>query len=766
MKNNTLIQKISSLCLIFVLSTVTAWAECLPPTGITVSNITQVSAKVDWTVSSPVPANGYEFQLRTGGLVGTTGIGSGYVAGGTTTNSFITFNTLNAGTTYAVYVRSLCANEEIDWSPAVTFTTTALGSPVAIPATNEDFSSFVARWEPLPGATEYRLFVSLVSESFDEANPIEVGSSLSKLVSFLLPNTPYKYKVQARAGSAGAWSGDSNIIAAHTTVGEGPVAEWTSEGWLQQPTPNKELIFRVPFNTAIHEFGTTLIGRKVTIRSGATLTIAPNTFIEVEENVDNLSGSPANFIIESNGHFNQIGTDANFGGATVKRNSFPIYRLDYTMWSSPVSGQQLQAFSPATLADRFYTYDSANDVYVVVPSSQNFEAGNGYLIRSPNTWVHYDEGVNGARYEGVFTGELNAGPVEVNLLEGFNLVGNPFPTDITTAAIFAANSSINNRIYFWRRRNNVAGTGPSTSFYATYTLLGGIGTQLGINFTEDQENEIPDTRPSDIIKVGQGFLVSSKGDGGVLTFNSSMKIADDNTDVFLKTNGSTTLVQAEIHKFYLNFNGGGNIASEILLGFASDALNDEDKYDAKYIGDSPIALTSIIDNNSYVIQAKALPFVDTADFALRFETTVAQNYTISLGDVTGMFTADVDPILLDMLTNTETNLRNASYTFASEAGTFDARFKIVFVENYLSNNDVAANANAVFVISKDNVLSVNAGTYTINNIDIFDIQGRKIYSKENVDASSTSISDLRAKNQIILVQIATDHGVVTKKVQF
>ena len=222
----------------------------------------------------------------------------------------------------------------------------------------------------------------------------------------------------------------------------------------------------------------------------------------------------------------------------------------------------------------------------------------------------------------------------------------------------------------------------------------------------------------------------------------------------------------ERHKFYLTLTGGPGIGSEILLCYASNAINGVDSSDGKYIGDSPIALTSLIDNNSYVIQAKALPFQNTSEFALRFQTSVAASYTISLGDVTGMFTENVDPILVDMLTNTTTNLRNASYTFASEIGIYDTRFKIVFEETALGNVDVVADANAVVVMSKDNVLTINAGTYTINNVEIYDMLGRKIYSKSNVDSNTTSIADLKSQQQIILVQIATDHGVVTKKVQF
>ncbi|MGZ9677524.1 hypothetical protein [Flavobacterium sp. GNP001] len=57
--------------------------------------------------------------------------------------------------------------------------------------------------------------------------------------------------------------------------------------------------------------------------------------------------------------------------------------LDYSLWSSPVSGQKLKAFSPNTLDNRFYTYNPSSNIYVAVaaPATTDFAVGNGYLIR-------------------------------------------------------------------------------------------------------------------------------------------------------------------------------------------------------------------------------------------------------------------------------------------------------------------------------------------------------------------------------------------------
>src|SRR5690606_9339068 len=54
------------------------------------------------------------------------------------------------------------------------------------------------------------------------------------------------------------------------------------------------------------------------------------------------------FVVASGGNLIQTEEVENEGAITVIRNSQPIKRLDYTLWSSPVAGQNLFGFSPET----------------------------------------------------------------------------------------------------------------------------------------------------------------------------------------------------------------------------------------------------------------------------------------------------------------------------------------------------------------------------------------------------------------------------------
>src|SRR5690606_31749482 len=111
------------------------------------------------------------------------------------------------------------------------------------------------------------------------------------------------------------------------------------------------------------------------------------------------------------GNLIQIEDVENIGGITVFRESNPMLRLDYTLWSSPVSGQNLFGFSPETVngitnypgaEGRIYVYDGANGYVNPNPftADSEMEEGTGYLFRAPNNWGS----IVPASYMGEFTG--------------------------------------------------------------------------------------------------------------------------------------------------------------------------------------------------------------------------------------------------------------------------------------------------------------------------------------------------------------------------
>jgi hypothetical protein len=756
--------KIAFLILTFLV-TITSSAQCNEPSGIIVDNIDAVSATLTWTASSSAPGIGYSFEVRTSGAPGSGVLG--LVDSGSSLDDVLTsqITGLLSDTMYSVYMRYQCsAAPDVfsSWTVATVFSTTALAAPIAGVQSGLSDTFFTARWIAVPGATGYRLDVSTESDFsilLPAYSDLFLSSALTtKLVSGLDPSTEYYYRVRAEgnSGSGPVTSDNSNVIMVTTLDSPSFIAVWSEGAWLNDifPTADHDVFLDDDFvsdenNEYMFEI------KSLTLNEGYTFTLASGYYLTVYENIINLS-TPESFVVENNANLNQLNdlAPANEGEITVQRNSSEIFRLDYTMWSSPVSGSQtLKEFSPETVNSRFYEYASGTDIYSPInPLTTTFQPGQGYFIRAANNHV-VNNGTNLPQiWGGSFVGVPTNGEVEVTLNtggEGFNLVGNPYPTVISAYELLTENSaSIDGTLYFWRRLNTASGEGETGSFYATYTEFGGTGSDT----SED---------PNGFIQVGQGFLV--KALSSELVFNASMRVPDNFENQFFR---SSNLNENEKHRMWLSLTNESGVFSRMLVGYAEGATNDKDRLDGSYINDSDVALTSLINNEEYSIQAKALPFKVEDTIPLGFKVVVAGEYTISLSKMDGLFEAGQLVYLEDTFTSTIHNLSASDYTFSAESGDFKNRFVLRFTNEVLSV-DQPLDANAVAVFVRDNTININTGNVQMQSVIVFDVQGRKLLSQEQVNSSELNINSLTKSNHVLILQIKDENNnTVVKKLVF
>ncbi|MBC7846026.1 MAG: T9SS sorting signal type C domain-containing protein [Flavobacterium sp.] len=502
----------------------------------------------------------------------------------------------------------------------------------------------------------------------------------------------------------------------------------------------------VTLNSTKNISALTLTTGSLTLSSGANLTI---------QNALTNNSTASAVVIESGANLIQVNNVANAGDITVKRNSSSLFRLDYTIWSSPVvnASKYLLDFSPLTLPTRFYNYNTSTNLYNAVssPATTPFATAAGYLIRTPDNWVDQvlDPLAVAVPYSGVFTGAPNNGdiPVILNYVDathGYNMVGNPYPSTINAETFLAANSTnIESTLYFWRKTNGAVG-----SAYATYTS-GGATTTTPTS-----------AAPNGTIQVGQGFFVQAKSAAIINTFFTNAMRTANTANQFFKTKNSV-----ERNRVWLNLTNATGLFSQALVGYMTDATQGVDTgIDGKYINDSPIALTSSINNEDYTIQGRALPFDPSDVVALNFKTDVAGDYTIGLDHVDGLFAEGQNVFLKDNTTGTETDLKAGAYTFTTVAGTDNARFSLKY-QKTLNIDAPAFSENSVTVYKNKGTFYVNSGSTTISNIKVFDIQGRLIAEQKNVKANSATIKDLKFTQQVLIVKITSeDNKVVSKKV--
>ena len=522
-----------------------------------------------------------------------------------------------------------------------------------------------------------------------------------------------------------------------------PTTTWNGSAWSNgAPDSNLEAIIDGTYTTSGN-----LTAKKLIVNSGKSFTITSGNNVTVTNGVIN-NGTMS---IQNNANLVQTNNVTNTGNVTVNRNSSPLSRLDYTIWSSPVASQNLLNFSPATLPTRFYNYNTSTNLYNVVtdPSTTNFAVGSGNLIRMPDTAVLAPATDT---FNGQLTGVLNNGNIPATLTyvdatRSFNMVGNPYPSVINAETFLTANTTnIENTLYFWRKTNGATG-----SAYATYTPGGATASTPG------------GIAPNGTIQVGQGFFVAAKSAATIPAFfTNTMRVAN-NANQFLKTTQGV-----ERNRVWLNLTNNTGTFSQMLVGYMTDATQGVDALDGKYINDSPTALTSNINGEEYVIQARALPFDDSDMVALNFKTDVAGDYTITKDHADGLFATAQDIYLVDKITGTETNLQKEAYTFTTGAGVHNARFQLTYkTSKSLSVNDPAYDQNSILVYNQSGALLINAGKTTIINVKVFDITGKLILEQKEVNANKTSLQNLTSQKQILNIKITTqDNRVVTKKAIF
>src|SRR5690606_17190815 len=172
------------------------------------------------------------------------------------------------------------------------------------------------------------------------------------------------------------------------------------------------------------------------------ITIENENMLTVKGQIINRANTE-DFVVENEASLIQTDNVTNIGAITVHKTSNPMFRLDYTLWSSPVVGQNLQAFSPETLSTRIYKYDGANDAYDNTYSETTFLPGQGYLFRSPNNWVINEEGNMPDEFQGTFKGVPINGNIPVTVLsDAYNGLGNPYPSSIDAEQLFNENPNI------------------------------------------------------------------------------------------------------------------------------------------------------------------------------------------------------------------------------------------------------------------------------------------------------------------------------------
>ena len=546
-----------------------------------------------------------------------------------------------------------------------------------------------------------------------------------------------------------------------------------TENWTTKTLPTSDKCVVIPTGKTVVVNVPTAAAKSVTVNDGGQLTIASNQALTIQDElINNNTGTTAadKVVVASDGNLIQINPSKtiNSGSITAERNvtlryspTAPVPAVDFVYWGSPVTGQQTKGaggFSPGTLNSQFADYRESNDRFYETADG-NFIPGKGYSVQAErNKGASYNETYKfkGTPNNGDFTKALAKSPNSANgTVHGYNLVSNPYPSNISFEELYTANSGlIWNTAWFWTNATYQQYQSGSTYSGNNYAIYNGTG---GVPATSPYSGSII---PNGIVKVGQGFIVQAKVAGN-LQFKNSYSAGHD-----LRVSNSGTFVYKqgnEKNRYWLKLIASSTLVNSQLIGYVQGATNDfEQDYDAEVLGLSSDLFYSIIPNKKLLIQGRTSDFMiqDKVDLGANFFQT--GNYTIELGGTEGIFANGQNIYLKDKQTGIITDLTQGAYTFTASSGETNARFEIIYEPETVLATDTTSKEK--LVVYRENGDFVIKSPKEMERVEVYGTSGKLIKillpnSKSAILESATLV------NGMYILKIKTkDSAMATKKI--
>ena len=328
-----------------------------------------------------------------------------------------------------------------------------------------------------------------------------------------------------------------------------------------------------------------------------------------------------------------------------------------------------------------------------------------------------------------FNGTLNNGDLTITptrttgqTKEGFNLVGNPYPSYVNWDAAIKTNLLST----MWYRTKSA-----SAYVFDTYNSTGGVATSNGL------------TTVSNLIPPMQAFWVrvDAGQTSGTLSFTNAMR---SHADVSSNSFKAPAAAKASQPVLRLQVSNGTN-SDETVVYFNANASNGYDAYDSPKITNANAAIPEIYTTEATEQLAinglNSIPY--NQELPLGFTTGESNSFTIKTTEFSN-FDASTKVYLRDKVWNKELELTDGTaYSFASDITSTTNQFAIIFksagVATSLNNTDgnqtvlVYKNANNQIAVTCKGNISSDA------TVSVYNAVGQKLQMKQ-ITSNSTVIN--------------------------
>jgi hypothetical protein len=178
------------------------------------------------------------------------------------------------------------------------------------------------------------------------------------------------------------------------------------------------------------------------------------------------------------------------------------------------------------------------------------------------------------------------------------------------------------------------------------------------------------------------------------------------------------------------------------------------------------------------MQGRGLP-VKTDKVPLGYKTTVEGTFTISIDKVDGVLSSRT-VFVEDKVANVIHNLKHSAYSFSTLKGVYDDRFVLRYMDNSVVTTPVVRdpvvlvpnkarrtrlgsdgfhnNGRTIVVSVKNRQIKINSFDETIRTVMVYDLNGRLLYQKEDVNTYEFNIADKELAKQIVIVITVLSNG--------
>ncbi len=579
-----------------------------------------------------------------------------------------------------------------------------------------------------------------VSTSIGE---IQAGDDTGfKIETLTVPNTTIEgvYYVKLFADGNGEnyeISENNNITTIPITITAPATAEWTGDGSWSSASWNPA-VPGTATETLLSSGELTVDGNficgklsisptaKLTVLDGSSLDIYGNLVLESPEN----SGSPGSIVdLNENGGISISGT------AQIQRF---LSQYEWHYITSPVDGADANSVFPYA-GPNVYSFDENSYSWQKITTSTPMTAMQGYSVYSHYFNVNFEGDLNSGNYE--IPVSYGSGAPFVDQ-QGWNLIGNPYPSPIYADQLLA-DDDIENTIYYY---DGGVGHGVSDAQNYRYYNAGGGGTDTHYSLTLNEGYAVAPAMQAFFVRA------TNSGTDGKVSISNSARVHQEN--IFYK--------KQEQHPdlLILRVSGNGN-SDETAIRFIKSATKEHDaRFDAfKMFSKSEHVpqIYSLTPNgsqqaiNSLPKNEDVIPIYFKAGISGQYELKLTENTT----DYSTLF-------IEDKTTGQLTNISSGSkYTFTHVSGADPARFLLHF-STPSTTKEVANNENIAIYASEKNLFVKNSTHSPDFKITVSDCNGKIILNDKSTESFKKYTLD--SISGLVIVRVISEKLIKNKKI--